>query len=86
MCRVGSRGGGHPARAPHKIEKNMICWRKIVIFQHEYPNIFRVSLRSAQILDPPLKWTKLIIFMCLFNNFYMSINLKHSKSFIIITY
>jgi hypothetical protein len=28
--------------------KNMIFWRKIVIFHTKYPKIFRASLRSAQ--------------------------------------
>jgi hypothetical protein len=37
--RGGSRGG-HPARAPPKIEKNMICLRKIVIFHTKYPKNF----------------------------------------------
>jgi hypothetical protein len=37
-------GGG----APPKIGKNMIFWRKIVIFHTIYPNKFRASLRSAQ--------------------------------------
>ena len=41
-------GGAHPARAPPKIGKNMIFWRKIVIFHTKYPNNFRASLRSAQ--------------------------------------
>jgi hypothetical protein len=41
-------GGAHPARAPPKIEKNMIFWHKIVIFQTKYPKKFRASLRSAQ--------------------------------------
>ena len=43
--RDGSRGGG--ARAP-KIGKNMIFWRKIVIFHTKYDKYFRASLRSAQ--------------------------------------
>ena len=37
------QGGG-----PLKLEKNMIFWRKIVIFHTKYPNNFRASLRSAQ--------------------------------------
>jgi hypothetical protein len=41
-------GGAHPARAPPKIGKNMIFWRKIVIFHTKYPNNFRASLHSAQ--------------------------------------
>jgi hypothetical protein len=40
--------GAHPARAPPKIGKNMIFWRKIVIFHTKYPKNFRASLRSAQ--------------------------------------
>jgi hypothetical protein len=44
----GSRGGAHPARAPPKIGKNMIFWRKIVISHTKYPKNFRASLRSAQ--------------------------------------
>jgi hypothetical protein len=37
-------GGAHPARAPPKIGKNMIFWRKIVIFHTKYPKNFRASL------------------------------------------
>ena len=37
----GGGGGGAPgARAPPKIGKNMILWRKIVIFHTKYPKIF----------------------------------------------
>ena len=36
------------ARAPPKIGKNMIFWRKIVIFHTKYPKQFRASFRSAQ--------------------------------------
>jgi hypothetical protein len=40
--------GGRTRRAPPpKIEKNMIFWRKIVIFHTKYPKNFRASLRSA---------------------------------------
>jgi hypothetical protein len=31
-----------------KIGKNMIFWRKIVIFHTKYPKSFRAHLRSAQ--------------------------------------
>ena len=44
----GGGGGAHPARAPPKIGKNMIFWRKIFIFHTKYPKIFRASLRQAQ--------------------------------------
>jgi hypothetical protein len=41
--------GAHPARAPPpKIGKNMIFWRKIVIFHTKYLKNVRTSLRSAQ--------------------------------------
>ena len=47
----GGGGGGAPgARAP-KIGKNMIFWRKIVIFHTKYPNIFRASLRNWKEYD-----------------------------------
>jgi hypothetical protein len=39
-----SRGG---SRDPPKIGKNMIFWRKIVIFHTKYPQHFHTSLRSA---------------------------------------
>jgi hypothetical protein len=42
------QGKGRTRRAPPKIEKNMIFWRKIVIFHKKYPKYFRASLRSAQ--------------------------------------
>jgi hypothetical protein len=41
-------GGGRTRRAPPKIGKNMIFWRKIVIFHTKYPQNFRAPLRSAQ--------------------------------------
>jgi hypothetical protein len=43
IYRGGSRGG-----APPKIGKNMIFWRKIVIFHTKYPKNFRASLGPAQ--------------------------------------
>jgi hypothetical protein len=44
-------GGAHPARAPPKIGKNMIFWRKIVIFHTNYPKNFRASLRNWKKYD-----------------------------------
>jgi hypothetical protein len=38
------QGAAHPARAPPKIGKNMIFWRKIVNFHTKYPNNFRASI------------------------------------------
>jgi hypothetical protein len=50
-------GGAHPARPPHKIGKNMICWRKIVIFHTKYPKNFRApSARRNFLSAPPLTW------------------------------
>jgi hypothetical protein len=34
-----------------KIGKNMIFWRKIVIFHTKYPQNFRASLRSAKFFE-----------------------------------
>ena len=42
---------GAPPPPPHKIGKNIIFWRKIVIFHTKYPKNVRASLRSA-----PLTW------------------------------
>ena len=39
--------GGAPGARPPKIGRNMIFWRKIVIFHTKYPQNFRASLRSA---------------------------------------
>ena len=41
-------GGGAPDVHPPKIGKNMIFWRKIVIFHTKSPKNVRASLRSAQ--------------------------------------
>ena len=55
--RGGSRGGAHPARAPPKIGKKMIFWRKIVVFHTNYSKNVRASLRSAQFFKyAPLTW------------------------------
>jgi hypothetical protein len=43
---AGVDPGGAPF--PPKIGKNIIFWRKIVIFHTKYPKYFRASLRSAQ--------------------------------------
>jgi hypothetical protein len=46
------QGGGAPgARTPPKIGKNMIFWRKIVIFHTKYPNKFCASLRNWKKYD-----------------------------------
>ena len=47
--RIQGGRGGAPG-APPKIGKNMIFWRKIVIFHTKYPKNVRASLRSAQIV------------------------------------
>ena len=46
MQSAGADPGG--VRSPPKIEKNMIFWRKIVIFHTKYPKNFRARFRSAQ--------------------------------------
>ena len=59
FCKQGriQGGGAHPARPPHKIGKNMICWRKIVIFHTKYPKNFRApSARRNFLSAPPLTW------------------------------
>jgi hypothetical protein len=57
--------GAHPTRAPPKIGKNNIFWRKIVIFHTKYPKIVRASLRSAQFfLSAPLPSMKSWIRPC----------------------
>jgi hypothetical protein len=56
MGRGGSSGGRTRRAPPPKIGKNMIFWRKIVIFHTKYPKNFRASLRSAQFFKvrPPI--------------------------------
>jgi hypothetical protein len=44
-------GGAHPARSPPKIGKNMIFWRKIVIFLHEIPQKFSRLPRQLKKYD-----------------------------------
>ena len=45
-------GGGRTRRvSPLKLEKNMIFWRKIVIFHTKYPKHFRASLRNWKKYD-----------------------------------
>ena len=39
------------APPPLKLEKNMLFWRKIVIFHTKYPKIFRASLRNCKNYD-----------------------------------
>ena len=52
---VDPEGEGAPGARPPKYGKNMIFWRKILIFHTKYHNKFRASLRSAQFfLNAPL--------------------------------
>jgi hypothetical protein len=47
ICDTGADpGGGGRTLPPPKIGKNMIIWRKIVIFHTKYPKNFRASLRN----------------------------------------
>ena len=45
------QGEAHPARAPPKIGKNMIFWRKIMIFHTKYLSKFCASLRNWKKYD-----------------------------------
>jgi hypothetical protein len=46
------QGGGRTRLAPPlKLEKNMIFWRKIVIFHTKYPKNFRASLHNWKKYD-----------------------------------
>jgi hypothetical protein len=49
MLFAGADSGGRTRHALPKIGKNMIFWRKIVIFHTKYPKNVHASLRSAQI-------------------------------------
>jgi hypothetical protein len=51
LNKQGRIQGANPARAPLKLEKNMIFWRKIVIFHTKYPKIVRASLRNWKEYD-----------------------------------
>jgi hypothetical protein len=44
---MGDPGRAHPAPAPLKLEKNMIFWRKIVIFHTKYKILFFSNFRGA---------------------------------------
>jgi hypothetical protein len=46
FCKVVKQGRA-PGAPPPKVGKNMIFWRKIVIFHTKYPKNFRASLRSS---------------------------------------
>jgi hypothetical protein len=50
----------YPARAPPKIGKNMIFWRKIMIFHTKYPKNFHASLSA--IGKNKIFWRKIVIF------------------------
>jgi hypothetical protein len=54
--RIQGGGGGAPGARPPKIGKNMIFWRKIVMFDTKYPKNVHASLHSAQffLVPPPI--------------------------------
>ena len=52
-------GEAYPARASPRIGKNMIFWRKIMIFHTKYPKHFRASLCIWKKSDI---WRKIVIF------------------------
>jgi hypothetical protein len=51
-------GGAPGAPPPPQNGKNMIFWRKIVIFHTKYPTNFRASLRNWKKYD---FWRKIVI-------------------------
>jgi hypothetical protein len=51
MSGADQGGGGSPGAPPPKIGKNMIFWRKIVIFHTKYPKNVRASLRNWKQYD-----------------------------------
>jgi hypothetical protein len=51
--------GGAPGALPPKIGKNMIFWRKIVIFHTEYPKIFAPPSAIGKYM---IFWRKIVIF------------------------
>jgi hypothetical protein len=52
-------GSVHPARVPPKIGKNMIFWRKIVIFHTKYPKNFAPPSAIGKNM---IFWHKIVIF------------------------
>ena len=55
-------GGGRTRRAPPlKLEKNMIFWRKIVIFHTKYPKNLNFA-RPPKIGKNMIFWRKIVIF------------------------
>jgi hypothetical protein len=68
-------GGAHPARAPLKIEKNMIFWRKIVIFHTKYPKNFAPPSAIGKNM---IFWRKIVIFHTKYpKNFRASLRWAH---------
>ena len=63
-------GGGAPRAPPPppKIGKNMIFWRKIVIFHTKYPKNFRASLYIWKKSD--FFWRKIVIFHTKYPKFF----------------
>ena len=54
-------GGGAPGARPPKIGKNMIFWRKIVMFDTKYPKNVHASLHSAQLLKHSVSMTTNVV-------------------------
>jgi hypothetical protein len=61
------RREAYPARASPRIGKNMIFWRKIVIFHTKYPKNFRASLCIWKKSDI---WRKIVIFHTKYPNIF----------------
>ena len=64
----GGRGTRRAPPPPPKIGKNMIFWRKIVIFHTKYPQNFRASLCIWKKSD--FFWRKIVIFHTKYPNIF----------------
>ena len=71
----GSIGRGGSRRAPPKIGKNMIFWRKIVIFHTKYPKNFAPPSAIGKYM---IFWRKIVIFHTKYpKNFRASLRWAH---------
>jgi hypothetical protein len=72
-------GGGPPAHAPPKIGKNIIFWRKIVIFHTNYPKIFApLSVIGKNMIF----WRKIVIFHTKYPKNFRAPPLRSAQNFL----
>jgi hypothetical protein len=68
---VSGGAGGAPGARPPKIGKQIIFWRKIVIFHTKYPKIFAPPSAIGKNM---ISWRKIVIFHTKYpNNFRASL-------------